>query len=92
MRYSIYNPVTRSYKVFESNQTSLVVPVKSSNLGSVPESAVPVLPSGAKFLGESPVPEGQIVKSNGFTIYQFSLIVVAGVIAHWIYKIFGGRK
>jgi hypothetical protein len=92
MRYSVYNPSTGRYKVFESDEspvppTSALIPGNQSNLGATPKTVLPTLPPGARYLGSSETAEGTIVR-DVFTFSQFIMFVAAGVLGRWVYDRF----
>jgi hypothetical protein len=92
MRYSVYNPSTGRYKVYESDTapvppTTALIPGQQSNLGATPKTILPTLPPGARYLGNSETAEGMIVRDT-FMFGQFLMFIAAGVIGRWIYDRF----
>jgi len=90
MRYSVWNPATRAYNIYESNQHPTNIAVSTSALGSTPDDVTGLLPEDAVEVGVNESPEGQIVKTTiGFS--GFVMLVAASVVARAIYGYISGK-
>ena len=70
MRYSVWNPATRSYDYYEAQGDASIhagAPPRaaSSALGATPEQAAWPLPEDARRVGSGEMPQGRIASRDG---------------------------